>query len=175
MSQNAAQEFWLRGPVEGIPALLQPVAHALLQAQDEIHNMMMNIPEKFLWIKPGGKASPAFHLQHIAGVLDRMATYAEKGALSEKQLEYLQQEGEPDEAMNAKRLLKQLDDAIQSFINLLMSTDPSTLSEFRTVGRKQLPSTKIGLLFHAAEHTMRHTGQLMITLQWLNLSGLEPQ
>jgi len=26
-------EVWLRGPVEGVPAALQPVAHALLQAR----------------------------------------------------------------------------------------------------------------------------------------------
>jgi len=35
------------------------------------------------------------------------------------------------------------------------------------VGRAQLPSTVIGLLVHAAEHTMRHTGQLMVTVRFL--------
>jgi uncharacterized damage-inducible protein DinB len=37
------------------------------------------------------------------------------------------------------------------------------LTEHRAVGRAQLPSTVLGLLFHAAEHTMRHTGQLLVT------------
>ena len=27
----------------------------------------------------------------------------------------------------------------------------------------QIPTTVIGLLFHAVEHTMRHTGQLLVT------------
>jgi hypothetical protein len=31
------------------------------------------------------------------------------------------------------------------------------------VGRLQLPSTVLGLLFHAAEHTSRHVGQIVTT------------
>ena len=34
----------------------------------------------------------------------------------------------------------------------------------REVGRAKLPSTVLGLLMHAAEHTMRHTGQLLVTI-----------
>jgi hypothetical protein len=41
--------------------------------------------------------------------------------------------------------------------------DPATLTEPRTVGRKHLPTTLIGLLFHLAEHAQRHTGELIIT------------
>jgi uncharacterized damage-inducible protein DinB len=37
------------------------------------------------------------------------------------------------------------------------------------VGRKQTPSTVVGLLFHAAEHTMRHTGQLLVTVRVLKV------
>jgi hypothetical protein len=33
------------------------------------------------------------------------------------------------------------------------------------VGRAKLPATTLGLLFHAAEHTQRHVGQLMTTLK----------
>lgn len=40
----------------------------------------------------------------------------------------------------------------------------SILTDFRGVGRAGLPSTVIGLLFHAAKHTMRHVGQLMVTV-----------
>ncbi|HTD70394.1 MAG TPA: hypothetical protein VK647_08045 [Gemmatimonadales bacterium] len=31
----------------------------------------------------------------------------------------------------------------------------------RTVGRRALPTNVIGLLFHLAEHTQRHTGQVI--------------
>ena len=37
--------------------------------------------------------------------------------------------------------------------------DPARLAEPRTVGRRRLPTTAIGLLTHTAEHTQRHVGQ----------------
>lgn len=174
MNRNETIEFWLRGPVDGIPAILQPVAHALLQAQCELHTIMTNVPNEILWLKPGGKASPGFHLQHIAGVLDRMSSYSRQQTLSEQQLEYLRREGHQEAHLNVEVILKIVDEAIEHFLILLKNTDPSTLNDFRGVGRKQLPSTKAGLLFHAAEHTMRHTGQLMVTVHWLTLSKSEP-
>jgi uncharacterized damage-inducible protein DinB len=45
----------------------------------------------------------------------------------------------------------------------LAATDPATLGDARAVGRDQLPSTVLGLLFHAAEHASRHTGQIVTT------------
>ena len=56
---------------------------------------------------------------------------------------------------------KQIDQAI----SLLKTVHPETLVEERLVGRKKLPSTQIGLLFHAAEHTTRHFGQLLVTVK----------
>jgi uncharacterized damage-inducible protein DinB len=41
--------------------------------------------------------------------------------------------------------------------------DPATLGDARTVGRKRLPTTVIGLLTHIAEHTQRHVGQAIVT------------
>ena len=69
-----ATEYWMSGPVDNIPALLQPVAHALLQANLEINHLMQDFPEEKLWEKPAGVASPGFHLQHLTGVLDRLFT-----------------------------------------------------------------------------------------------------
>lgn len=57
--------------------------------------------------------------------------------------------------------LKQVDMAIEQ----LNKTDENTLTETRFVGRAKTPSTHIGLLVHAAEHTMRHVGQLMVTIK----------
>jgi uncharacterized damage-inducible protein DinB len=45
----------------------------------------------------------------------------------------------------------------------LVATSEATLLEARFVGRAQLPSTLLGLLFHAAEHASRHTGQVVTT------------
>ena len=161
-------EVWLRGPLPGIPPLLQPVAHALLQAQEEIHQLMEGFPDAKLWERPANAASPGFHLQHIAGVLDRLLTYAAAQPLSGKQLEYLAAEGSPAEGVQTAALLKSLNAQIAAFLEQLRSVDPATLTDERTVGRKRLPSTVMGLLFHAAEHTMRHTGQLLVTVKVLS-------
>jgi uncharacterized damage-inducible protein DinB len=112
-------------------------------------------------------ASPAFHLQHIAGVLDRMATYAKAESLNLPQLEYLKKEGTGDSELNTEILVERLDRQIAAFLHFVSKIDPNTLSDFRGVGRALLPSTVAGLLFHAAEHTQRHFGQLLVTVKVL--------
>ena len=82
-------EAWLRGPIDGVPPLLQPVAHALTQANDEIHAIMSDFPQHKLWEKPAGVASVAFHLQHIPGVLDRLFSYSQGLPISNAKLKYL--------------------------------------------------------------------------------------
>jgi uncharacterized damage-inducible protein DinB len=165
MASNKLPEVWLRGPLEGIPALLQPVAHALLQAQEEIHDQLLDFPEALLWEQPAGVASPGFHLQHMAGVLDRLFTYAEGQTLSTQQLEYLAKEGKPVEDITLVSLLNTFDAQLSKSITRLKHIDQDALTGIRGVGRQQVPSTVLGLLFHAAEHTMRHTGQLLVTVQ----------
>ena len=160
-------EAWLSGPVPGVPAVLQPVAHALTQANDEIHTIMRDFPEGKLWEQPSGVASVAFHLQHIPGVLDRLFTYAKGETLSHAQLKYLSEEGMQSDGISKGDLLQKLSDGINSAIEYLKTVPPSSLTEARGVGRKQLPSTTLGLVFHAAEHTMRHTGQLLVTARIL--------
>ena len=169
MAINKLPEVWLRGPLEGMPALLQPVAHALLQAQEEIHEMLQGFPEAQLWAQPAGVASVGFHLQHMAGVLDRLLTYADGRVLVAGQLEYLAGEGKPAAGIDLPYLLAAFDQQLATTLEKLKATDPHILTEVRGVGRKQTPSTVMGLLFHAAEHTMRHTGQLLVTVRVLQV------
>lgn len=162
-------EHWLRGPVPEVPALLQPVAHALLQARDEVMGIMEGFHEDHLWDRPAGVASVGFHLQHMKGVLDRLFTYANGSLLTIDQLQYLSsEENEPFPGCSVRDLLDAFRDQVDVSLQALRETDPATLTEERTVGRKQLPTTVIGLLSHAAEHTMRHTGQLLVTVRILN-------
>lgn len=158
-------EVWLRGPIEGFAPLLQPVVHAIKQAQEEIHHLMLDFPSELLWEKPFGMASSGFHLRHIVGVLDRMVVYASGGVLTASQFSYLASEGEANADVTTTTLLENLDRQIDEFLDFLSKTDSDTLTEFRTVGRAQLPSTVGGLLFHAAEHTQRHLGQLLVTVR----------
>lgn len=160
----ASPEVWLRGPLEDIPPVLQPAAHALLQAQEEIHLMLASFPERLLWEKPFGVASVAFHLQHIAGVLDRLGTYAKGEQLSPDQLTYLSNEGIFEKSISLDDLIVRLDKKIAELISFMRLSEPASLFDPRFVGRKMLPSTTLGLLFHCAEHTMRHTGQMHVTV-----------
>ncbi|MFC5623659.1 DinB family protein [Algoriphagus winogradskyi] len=160
-------EVWLRGPIEGYPLLLQPVVHAVLQAQEEIHALMRDFSLELLWERPAGMASPAFHLQHIAGVLDRMVTYAKGESLTTEQFAYLKKEGVVEKKLTTEELLNFLDLQIQAFLKFVEKTNTDKLIEFRGVGRAQLPSSVGGLLFHAAEHMTRHLGQLLVTVKIL--------
>ena len=168
MQTTTLPEVWLRGPLPGLSPYLQPVAHALLQAKEEVSSLLENFPPSLLWERPGGVASVGFHLQHLCGVLDRLFTYVSGNLLSQEQMEFLRKEGKPaEETRSVKDLVNAFNDQIAHFLEGLNALDETSLNDGRGVGRAQLPSTVIGLLFHAAEHTMRHAGQLLVTVQWL--------
>ena len=168
MADGQQLEFWLRGPLPGIIPVLQPVAHAVLQARMEVQQALLDFPEDLLWQQPAGVASVAFHLQHLAGVLDRLFTYARGEQLSERQLNALQKEGKEDNPIHLTDLVQLFSIQVEAAIRQLENTPEILLTETRAVGRKQIPSTVLGLLFHAAEHTQRHTGQLLVTARVLN-------
>ena len=166
MTNAKLPEVWLRGPLPDVPAYLQPVAHSLIQCREEVVAHVTGLTPEQLWAAPGGAASAGFHVRHAAGSLDRLFTYARGEQLSAAQRAVLASEGAPDLAPNsAARLIAGFEEAIERALSQLRSTDPETLLEFRGVGRAQLPSTVLGLLFHAAEHTQRHAGQLASTVK----------
>ncbi|MRI00959.1 DUF664 domain-containing protein [Kriegella sp. EG-1] len=163
----AKQEVWLSGPIPDIPALLQPTAHALLQSVREIKKYLIGFPEEKLWIKPFERASVGFHLQHLTGVLDRMLTYAQEKPLTTIQFEFLKNEGNSITEKSSEEMIANFESKVNEALDFFKTLSHSTLSEIRTVGRKRLPSTVIGLLFHAAEHSQRHVGQLLVTISAL--------
>ncbi len=163
--QHPSTEYWQAGPVEGVPALLQPVAHALLQSAREVEEALHDFPSEKLWEKPYGVASVGFHVRHIAGVTDRLFTYAFAQPLNEQQMSFLKQEATGEDGDTPQGLVADLFRQVEKAIEQLRRLPESVLAEHRGVGRKQLPSTVIGLLFHAAEHAQRHTGQLLVTAQ----------
>lgn len=162
MTTPKLPEVWLRGQLPGIPSLVQPVAHALLQAREEVLELMKGFPEEHLWEKPANAASPGFHLQHMCGVIDRLFTYAAGKSLSADQLSALKAEGQ-DQSQSVQQLVNSFSEKIDWALVELSKVNEQTLLEHRGVGRAQLPSTVQGLLFHTAEHTMRHVGQLLVT------------
>lgn len=158
------KEVWQRGPLPDITPLLQPVAHALLQAREEVNEYMHEFSSALLWQRPAGMASPGFHLQHLSGVLDRVFTYAKGEGLSPFQFAQLEEEGKDcGHGYTTKELTARFDKQVDIAMEQLKATDPAILTAYRGIGRAALPSTVIGLLVHGAEHTMRHVGQLMVT------------
>ena len=163
-------EVWMRVPISGLDPLLQPVAHAILQAREEVNLMMIDFPDELIWEKPAGVASVAFHLQHLSGVLDRLFTYANNQLLNEDQLELLGLESDDTQYLSVKGLLTRFNNQVNKALTQLKNIDEKTLLEPRGLGRKQIPTNVLGLIFHAAEHTQRHVGQLFVTLRILKNS-----
>ena len=165
-------EVWLRGALPDVPALLQPVAHSLTQCREEVRGALGGLSPAHLWARPGGAASVGFHVRHAAGSLDRLFSYARGEQLSAAQRDALAAEAEPDFADGAaERLVAAFESAAECALTQLRETPEHTLLEPREVGRAKLPSTVIGLLFHAAEHTQRHVGQLVTTAKIVRSLG----
>ena len=169
MSTPQNLEIWLRGPIPEVPPLLQPVAHALLQARDELNAAMRDFPPALLNERPAGVASVGFHLQHLAGVLDRLLTYARQETLTEQQFAAFNAEVPPLVIVQdtVEKLVREFNSTVDKALNQLKATNETTLTEVRGVGRALVPSTHLGLLVHAAEHTTRHLGQLLVTAKWV--------
>ena len=167
----ADTEWWQRGPVDGISAVLQPVAHILLQVRESVGERVEGLTEAEWNARPAGVASAAFHVRHITGVVDRLFTYAHGDALSEAQFADLRREREPFGPADVAVSVHALDARIESAVATLRTIDPATLGDWRGVGRAQLPSTVIGCLVHGAEHAMRHVGALSVTVRVVRGQG----
>lgn len=163
----AQPEPWLRGPLAGVDPLLMPAAHALTQAREDIERFTASLTTAQLWTRiPGTMATIGFHLKHVAASIDRLLTYCEGRALDEGQRRTLAGEasaGEPP--ADASTLLAGVDGAIDRALQVIRQTARTQLTQPRTVGRAALPTTVLGLLFHIAEHTQRHAGQIITSAQ----------
>src|SRR4051794_29717840 len=122
----ANTEWWQRGPVDGVPALLQPVAHILLQVRESVTDMVPELTEAQWNARPAGVASAAFHVRHITGVIDRLFTYARGDALNEEQFKALRAEGAPLAAGDVPRVLEALSARVDAALAELRTIDIST-------------------------------------------------
>jgi hypothetical protein len=70
----------------GNPRLLQPVAHALVDADEDTRKALERLTGEQLNRRPGSAASAAYHVKHAMGSLDRLFTYARGESLSAEQM-----------------------------------------------------------------------------------------
>jgi uncharacterized damage-inducible protein DinB len=157
------EEAWLSGRIEGVSPILMPAAHALVQAARDIEKAVADLPGEELWTKPNGAASVGFHLLHVAGSVDCLLTYARGENLNAAQFAVLAAENEIHQTENPETLARKAIESIENAILEIKRTPVENLFEERTVGRKRLPTNVFGLLFHIAEHTQRHVGQIITT------------
>jgi hypothetical protein len=157
-------EVWLRGPLPDVAPPLQPVAHALLQVIEDVERALDGLSPEQIWSRPGRAASAGFHARHLVGSLDRLLTYARGDALSPAQRAWLSTEAEPGTPpADGPALVAEIRGAVMQALAQVRATPVETLADVRGVGRAQLPTTVLGLLVHAAEHSARHAGQMITT------------
>jgi uncharacterized damage-inducible protein DinB len=162
MATPNTPEFWLRGPVDGVHPALMPAAHAFLQTLEDVERAAADLSNEQLWLSPGGASPIGFHLMHLSGSTDRLLTYARGETLTDPQKAAFKAESNPPPA-DAESLLSDLRRSFEAAMAQLRATPPSSLHDARAVGRAALPTTVLGLLFHAAEHSQRHAGQIVTT------------
>lgn len=164
------EEAWLEGKIEGVLPVLMPAAHALMQSARDIEKACAELTAEEIWRETGGAASVGFHLKHISGSIDRLLSYAKGLELSEKQFENLRNEQKPDLQNDVKTQVGETLKSIGKMIEEIKETPETILFEARAVGRKRLPTNVFGLLFHIAEHTQRHVGQIVTTAKFIKNS-----
>ena len=169
MAGKERPEPWLRGTLTDVPAVHRAVLHALELAEEELAKWCGGLSEQEWKERPGGAASVAFHLRHIARSLDRLLTYAEERQLDEKQLAALRTEDESD--AKAEDVRAELDAAFRDAKRRIVAMVGKDLESHREVGRKRSPTTLGGLLVHVADHTQRHTGQAITTAKMVRSPG----
>ena len=162
MERPSIPEVWLRGPIEGIQPLLQPAAHTLVQVGEDVLPIVENLAPARVWARPGNAASIGFHLAHLPGSLDRLLTYSRGESLTSEQLVALAAERTVDQDRpELSFLLARFRTGLDAAMTYLRAVPAGSLLQPREVGRKRLPSTTLGLIFHAAEHSARHAGQIV--------------
>ena len=158
-------EPWLRGAIEGVHPRVAPVLYAFQQAREDLAQHTEGLSEEQLWTAPPGSASVGFHLRHIAGSVERLMTYVQGRLLSEQQMAALK--AEEQRGGSRQDLLAAMDHVFREAEAVVRGLDPGVLAEPRSVGRKGLPTTVIGLITHMAEHTQRHIGETIILARWV--------
>jgi uncharacterized damage-inducible protein DinB len=152
-------EVWLTGPVEGVHPLLMPAAHSFLQVRAEIDELLRGLSREQIWMAPGQSASIGYHAIHLAGATERLLTYARGEELTDLQLQAARAEKDVS-GLDAPAVVTCVHASMDDAVSFVRGLSPEMLTHARVVGRQRLPSTVVGLVFHAAEHATRHAGQI---------------
>ncbi len=138
--------------------MLAPILYTFQHAREDLAKYTLPLTPAQIWDRPPASGSVGFHIRHIAGSTGRLMTYLQGRELTPEQMARLREEEKPG-VEGREELLAELDQSFRESEAVVRSLDPEHLADARTVGRKRLPTTVIGLLTHIAEHIQRHVGQ----------------
>jgi uncharacterized damage-inducible protein DinB len=141
------------------------VLHALDLSLDDLTEWTEGLADSEVHSQPLGLPSIAFHLRHIARSTDRLLSYAEGNQLTSEQLAALKAEQSGEESLAA--LLAEVEASFSNAAGRIRVLATANFDTPRGVGRKQLPTSIGGALVHVADHTQRHTGQVVTTARIL--------
>ncbi|MGA2206846.1 MAG: DinB family protein [Terracidiphilus sp.] len=95
-------------------------------------------------------------------------TYAEGKQLSAEQLASLKvEQGGEGKLESLAELLAEVEASFRNAAGRIRILATANLNTPRSVGRKQMPTSIGGALIHVADHTQRHTGQVVTTAKVL--------
>jgi uncharacterized damage-inducible protein DinB len=140
-----------------------PVFFSFAQVREDLAKHTAGLEREQVW-RVTGANSVGFQLKHMAGSVDRITSYLMGEPLTGEQMDFLRQESSGSEDVPV--LLALVEQSLAHSEDRLRQIDPASIYDARSVGRRALPTTVIGLLVHLAEHTQRHLGQA-ITLSKL--------
>lgn len=155
-------EPWLSGTITGTHPVLAALLYSFQQAREDLEKWTLGLTQEQIWRRVGEVAPVGFHIRHIAGSVDRLITYASKGALTEAQLAELRAEQQIP-GPSRDELFELLEKKLAHAAEIVRGIDPATLGDTREIGRKKTPVPLGILLVHISEHTQRHVGAAIVT------------
>ena len=158
-------EPWLRGQTENLPSVHLAVLNALALTLENVDHWCFGLTQENFHAQPHGLPSVAFHIRHITCSIDRLLTYAEGFQLTDAQLSALKSESDPTDSI--RTVLDEFHEGLAHGSLRIRWLAGIDLELPRAVGRRELPTTVGGLLVHIADHTQRHTGQVITTSKLL--------
>ena len=158
-------EPWLRGTLLEVDPVRRGILHALELAGEDAARWAYGLTGQELEARPFRLPSVGFQMRHMVRSLDRLLTYAEGRQLNDDQMAALAVEIEAAESRDSS--IAEFESGVRLAGERVMAFSPEIYREARGVGRKMLPTTVGGLLFHCAEHTQRHVGQMVTTTKLL--------
>ncbi len=142
-------EPWLAGKHADLDPIRRLLACSLEHCLGDLRKWTPDVPTD----------AQAFQLRHIAGSVDRLWTYALGGTISPAQLDVLAVESSGP--TDREPLLDLVAETFSRVTREMRMMEDIDYRDSRYVGRQRV-EVPLGLLLgHIAEHTQRHTGQLI--------------